>query len=241
MSPEIGSALRSVHRFSRELLATLLGTGIAAFIGFSVAIVGWAFVGERLPLITLSWKIKDVVLGLIGGLATLFYIGILYSVMASISPLHRMIRTISFHHQRRYVESNPVLFMVGAVAASITEEIIFRGWIQPGIGPLLTGLLFTFVHFLPPMYRWTHLSTWFEALLFSPYSFCLCGLFAWRDGDLTAPLVAHLAINLTFSVQNIVAHQQHQQRKRKRKQVAKDAAAPVLSVPDEKISRAPQG
>jgi membrane protease YdiL (CAAX protease family) len=75
-----------------------------------------------------------------------------------------------------------------ALASGISEEVFFRGALQPRVGWVLASLLFGCVHFVPrrEFLPWTGFAI--------AAGFLFGGLFAWT-GNLVAPVVAHVVVN----------------------------------------------
>jgi membrane protease YdiL (CAAX protease family) len=75
-----------------------------------------------------------------------------------------------------------------AAASGFSEELLFRGALQPRVGLLVASVLFGAVHFMPrrEVLPWTGFAT-LSGLLFG-------WLFEWT-GNLVAPIVAHTVVN----------------------------------------------
>ena len=75
-----------------------------------------------------------------------------------------------------------------AAASGFSEELLFRGALQPRVGLLVASVLFGAMHFLPrrEMLPWTAFAI-VSGLLFG-------WLFEWT-GNLVAPIVAHTVVN----------------------------------------------
>jgi membrane protease YdiL (CAAX protease family) len=78
--------------------------------------------------------------------------------------------------------------LIVALASGLGEELLFRGVLQPGLGLVVTSILFGVVH-VPTR---KELAAW---PVFAVAVGFLLGWIALRTGAVVAPIVAHVAIN----------------------------------------------
>ena len=75
-----------------------------------------------------------------------------------------------------------------AVASGFSEELLFRGALQPRVGLLVASVLFGAVHFVPRR----------QLLPWTGFAIAVGLLFGWMfetTGNLVAPVVAHCVVN----------------------------------------------
>lgn len=79
--------------------------------------------------------------------------------------------------------------LVLAASSAIAEELLFRGWLLPLAGIVISSLLFGVLHYAP---RTSGMWVWVPLAILMGLAFG--GLF-WGIGNLAAPIVAHWVIN----------------------------------------------
>jgi membrane protease YdiL (CAAX protease family) len=92
------------------------------------------------------------------------------------------------------ITASVIWFAVGCVVVPIVEEVLFRGWLQPALvdagWSVPVAIVFTSVVF-GVLHPWVFTAT-FYGLLF--------GLLRERTGRLSAPIVAHAAVNTAIGL-----------------------------------------
>lgn len=118
--------------------------------GLALAALGVGWLVEIDPLQHLSWDWRAVGWGVLATVPTflLFYLTYRFPV----GELRR-IRNFLSHE---LAPSLSILrwydLILMSVLAGVSEELLFRGLLQPWIGPLLSNLLFGLVHWITPLY-----------------------------------------------------------------------------------------
>ena len=88
-----------------------------------------------------------------------------------------------------YFRGQTALSLTGlAVMSALSEEVIFRGWLQDLIGLGWASLIFGLLHIPPQRSHWP----WTLSAVIMGFTFGT--LYSWR-GSVTAPFIAHFTIN----------------------------------------------
>jgi len=132
----------------------------------------------------------DVLLGILGGFGLVVLHLLLIFPGGSRNPLHRTIYRPFYSTLRpvlRTVHLSDIVLL--AMASGVSEELLFRGWLQPEVGIVAASLLFGAAHV------WDR-----RALPYGLYAaamgFVLGGLFTYTGRGLWAPILAHVVNNL---------------------------------------------
>lgn len=89
----------------------------------------------------------------------------------------------------QYFDTQSSLALTGlAVMSSLSEEIVFRGWLQDLTGLAWASLIFGLLHIPPKRSHWP----WTVSATVMGFTFG--ALYVWR-GSITAPFIAHFTIN----------------------------------------------
>ena len=165
-------------QFAFAVPSLLVGWGVV--LGFGLFVVGRTTPGR------VGWRIdhplRDVALGLLGFLA-------IYAILATAEIFVGADPREDFHTILGFSLRERLFFVYVGISAAVTEETIYRGYLQPalcsrfGVAPgiVLTALVFGLAHFQ-----------------FQPFPLTVkilgaipLGVLRWKDRSLLAPAVAH--------------------------------------------------
>ena len=94
-----------------------------------------------------------------------------------------------------FQETSSVSITLLAIGSALSEEIVFRGWLQNHLGLVCTSVIFGLLHIPPKRSQWP----WTVSALLMGFVFGM--LYEWR-GAVTAPFIAHFTINF-FNIHSL--------------------------------------
>lgn len=118
--------------------------------GLALAALGVGWLVEINPLEHLVWSWPAVGWGVLGAIPTFLFFYLTYRF--PVGELRRIREFLS----RELAPSLSILrwydLILMSVLAGVSEELLFRGLLQPWIGPLWSNVLFGAVHWITPLY-----------------------------------------------------------------------------------------
>lgn len=148
-------------------------------------------VGRQNPQ-RLGWHLdhvaRDVVIGVVGfGVCAVIVYAVIYGFAGKEGVDETVANIVGFTTRQRFE-----FFVIGIFGASVAEESLYRGYLQPALinklgpigGILLTSVLFSVLHLNPHP-----ISLITKAALGATY-----GVVAWRTKGLVAPAVTHALV-----------------------------------------------
>lgn len=168
--------------FARQLGMYALLSGLIAAAALSLH--------GAMPAIRFAPALADFGVGLLAVVAYAAY-NALFPALLSATAAGRSLLGLLAERNRTLFGKLPLWTMLlMAALAGVSEEVLFRGWLQPLAGLWIASSLFALVHFPPNRYDWRHPATWAMVLLYLPVGLFLGWLYRWR-GNLFAPMIAH--------------------------------------------------
>ena len=161
--------------------------------------VGW-LVGID-PVARLSWSWQAVGLGILGAIPTfaLFYVTYQYPI----GELRKIREFLSRELAPSLASLRWFDLILLSLLAGVSEELLFRGLLQPWLGPIWCNILFGAVHWITPLYA-------LLALVIGGYLSWL--MTAIEPTNLLTPIITH-AVHDYWAFLMVVAIHRRESRK----------------------------
>jgi hypothetical protein len=130
---------------------TLIAVAFELFLIPSAWFLAWIWRGESIPSAT--WEKDTLPIAL---LLTLPLIAVLaltvWTPLRKLPPLKRMHAVVRRILGKALVRLQVWQVLAVAIAAGVGEEVLFRGALQPRLGPIFSNVVFGVLHWLTPTY-----------------------------------------------------------------------------------------